>query len=86
MKVKTKKHLVIAGDTRDMKRFSEKLIQIAKLDSRILFVGFVSGTILEELYSDCPFSVIESLIHGVPVLGANVGGILELLDKEGKRK
>lgn len=35
-----------------------------------------------EWYENCPFSVIESLMLGTPVLGANIGGIPELI-KEG---
>lgn len=36
-----------------------------------------------ECYENCPFSVIESQMYGTPVLGANVGGIPELI-QEGK--
>lgn len=32
-----------------------------------------------EWYENCPFSVIESLMLGTPVLGANIGGIPELI-------
>ena len=33
-----------------------------------------------EWYENCPFSVIESMRLGTPVLGANIGGIPELID------
>ena len=33
-----------------------------------------------EWYENCPFSVMESLIYGTPVLGADIGGIPELID------
>ena len=59
-------------------------------------VGFKTGTELEmlireasfsvypsEWYENCPFSVMESRMYGKPVLGANIGGIPELID-EGK--
>lgn len=36
-----------------------------------------------EWYENCPFSVMESQIYGTPVLGANIGGIPELIE-EGK--
>lgn len=62
----------------------------------IEYVGFKTGTELEllireallsvypsEWYENCPFSVMESRVHGTPVLGANIGGIPELVD-EGK--
>ncbi len=59
-------------------------------------VGFVTGFDLEKLireakfsvypsewYENCPFSVMESQMYGTPVLGANIGGIPELIS-EGK--
>lgn len=33
-----------------------------------------------EGYDNCPFSVLESLLYGTPVLGANIGGIPELIE------
>ncbi len=55
-------------------------------------VGFKSGKELEKLirearfsiypsewYENCPFSVMESQMYGTPVLGANIGGIPELI-------
>ena len=31
-------------------------------------------------YENCPFSVIESIVNGTPVVGANLGGVPELID------
>jgi glycosyltransferase involved in cell wall biosynthesis len=55
-------------------------------------VGFKTGNDLEKLirearfsiypsewYENCPFSVMESQMYGTPVLGANIGGIPELI-------
>lgn len=55
-------------------------------------VGFKSGQELENLireasftiypsewYENCPFSVMESQMYGTPVLGADIGGIPELI-------
>ena len=55
-------------------------------------VGFQRGDALEKLirearftvhpsewYENCPFSVMESQMFGTPVLGANIGGIPELI-------
>lgn len=55
-------------------------------------VGFKTGKELEKLirearfsvypsewYENCPFSVMESQMYGTPVLGANIGGIPELI-------
>lgn len=33
-----------------------------------------------EWYENCPFSVMESQMYGTPVLGANIGGIPELIE------
>ena len=32
-----------------------------------------------EWYENCPFSVMESQMYGIPVLGADIGGIPELI-------
>ena len=58
-------------------------------------VGFKKGESLEKLirearfsiypsewYENCPFSVMESQMYGTPVLGARIGGILELISEE----
>ena len=55
-------------------------------------VGFQTGEDLQRLiaearfsvypsewYENCPFSVMESQMHGTPVLGAKIGGIPELI-------
>lgn len=56
-------------------------------------VGFQRGQALENLirqarfsvypsqwYENCPFSVMESQLYGAPVLGADIGGIPELIE------
>ncbi len=63
------------------------------LPANIEYVGFVSGGELSALiqkakfsiypsewYENCPFSIIESISFGTPVIGANIGGIPELID------
>lgn len=60
--------------------------------SNIKNVGFQKGEALEALirgaqfsiypsewYENCPFSVMESQMYGTPVLGADIGGIPELI-------
>lgn len=60
--------------------------------SNIENAGFQSGEALEKLirearfsiypsewYENCPFSVMESQMYGTPVLGADIGGIPELI-------
>jgi glycosyltransferase involved in cell wall biosynthesis len=59
------------------------------------YVGFKTGKELKELiakalcsvypsewYENCPFSVMESQMYGTPVLGANIGGIPELIKEK----
>lgn len=56
-------------------------------------VGFQKGEALEQLireakfsvypsewYENCPFSIMESQMYGTPVLGADIGGIPELIE------
>jgi glycosyltransferase involved in cell wall biosynthesis len=63
--------------------------------SNIKNVGFKSGTELteairkarfsifpSEVYENCPFSILESISFGTPVIGANLGGIPELIDSQ----
>ncbi len=60
--------------------------------SNIKNVGFKNGKELEKLirearfsiypsewYENCPFSVMESQMYGTPVIGADIGGIPELI-------
>ena len=58
----------------------------------VTYVGFLSGSVLNgvirnaafsvipsEVYDNCPYAAIESLMLGTPVLGAKIGGIPELI-------
>lgn len=60
--------------------------------SNIKNIGFQKDEALEKLireaqfsiypsewYENCPFSVMESQMYGTPVLGANIGGVPELI-------
>lgn len=59
----------------------------------IEYLGFKTGDELKKLisrarvtvypsiwYENCPFSVMESIMYGTPVIGARIGGIPELID------
>ncbi len=61
--------------------------------SNIEFLGFKTGEALKSLindalfsiypsecYENCPMSVLESQMYGTPVIGANIGGIPELIN------
>ena len=75
---------------------SGPLEEQVKAAKNIELLGFKTGDELKELiskarltvcpsilYENCPFSVIESIVYGTPVVGARIGGIPELID-EGK--
>lgn len=74
---------------------SGPLEEEVKEASNIKFVGFKTGDELKELiskatvsvypsvwYENCPFSVMESIMYGTPVVGAKIGGIPELIDDQ----
>ncbi len=78
-------HFVFAG--------SGPLADILKDIPNIKNVGFQSGEALQTLirearfslypsewYENCPFSIMESQMYGTPVLGADIGGIPELIE------
>ena len=66
----------------------EEVNKLPNIENR----GFLSGEALRQLisearfsvfssecYENCPFSVMESQMYGTPVLGADIGGIPELI-------
>jgi glycosyltransferase involved in cell wall biosynthesis len=72
---------------------TDEIIKKIKSVPNIKEVGFLSGDELEktirearlsiypsEWYENCPFSIIESQMLGTPVVGANIGGIPELIE------
>ena len=66
-KVQTDQKLVIAGGSSDTNQFLQELKQLAALDHRILFTGFVQGRVLEELYSNAYLYVLPSDLEGMPL-------------------
>ena len=83
--------LYIAGtgpldeELRNLYKNNKNIIFLGHLDkSQLLF--YLNKTrfivIPSEWYENNPLTVIESLLIGTPVLGAEIGGIPELLNKE----
>jgi len=82
--------LVIAGGSVHTEKYFESLRQMAKDRSDIIFTGFVSGKILNALYSNTlalihpsfneglPFSVLMAMAAGKPVLLSAIEAHLEL--------
>lgn len=74
---------------------SEDILNKIKQVNNITEVGFLTGDKLNNLisgaefsvypsewYENCPFSVIESQMLGTPVIGADIGGIPELVENK----
>ena len=68
---------------------------VAELNAPVEFLGFMSGEALfdrlraavavvlpSEWYENAPISVIEAFAAGTPVIGADIGGIPELITAE----
>jgi len=65
--VKTDMKLVIAGDAAHADLYKAKLQSLAEDDRRILFPGFVTGALLEELFSNAYLFCLPSTLEGLPL-------------------
>lgn len=67
--VNTNKKLVIAGSSSSsyMDDFYNDMVKLADGDKRIIFTGFVSGELLDELYSNAHLFVFPSEAEGMPM-------------------
>ena len=65
--VSTNKKLVIAGGASDTDEFMTELKDMASLDERIIFTGFVQGDLLKELYSNAYLYTLPSDLEGMPL-------------------
>ncbi|MCD8379434.1 MAG: glycosyltransferase family 4 protein [Lachnospiraceae bacterium] len=63
--LKTEKKLVIVGGSSDTEAYARELQQEA--DERILFTGFLTGPILEELFGNAYLYVLPSDLEGMPL-------------------
>ncbi len=63
----TDKKLVIAGGTSDSSEYLDELTKLVNGDDRIIFTGFVQGTLLYELYSNAYLYVLPSDLEGMPL-------------------
>ena len=88
-------NLHIAGDGPEREKI-EKIIKDRHLENNIKLLGFLNQKEMQEeianckfvvvpsiWYENCPYSILETLATGKPVIGADIGGIPELVkDKE----
>lgn len=63
--INTDKKLVIAGDTSDTDDYVELLKKKAEGNSNIIFTGFISGDVLDEIYSNAYLVALPSDIEGM---------------------
>lgn len=83
--------LLIAGEGTEKAKIEQWIIE-HKLQERIQLLGFLNVQELKEYirkskfvvapsiwYENCPYSILETLAMGKPVIGANIGGIPELV-------
>lgn len=63
--IQTEKKLVIAGDTSDTDDYVAFLKKKAAENSNIIFTGFISGEVLEEMYSNAYAVCLPSDIEGM---------------------
>lgn len=66
-KVDTDFKLVIAGGASHSSEYVEQIQQLAAEDDRVIMTGFVQGTLLEELFSNCYMYVLPSDVEGMPI-------------------
>lgn len=91
----TNKKLVIVGDDSKETPYIRKIKDSALESENIIFTGFASGKLLDELYSNSfayiiasslegmPLSLLEALSYGSAVIGSNIPEITEVIeDKE----
>lgn len=83
--------LYIAGEGEEKENI-ENLIRKNDLEDRVQLLGFLNSDKMKEYisksrfvvvpsvwYENCPYSVIETLAIGKPIIGANIAGIPELV-------
>ena len=58
---------MIAGDASDTVDYVRKIRQMSQGNPNIIFTGFVSGRMLEELYSNAYAYVLPSTVEGMPL-------------------
>ena len=86
--------LYIAGDGPDLNKVKE-YIQKNNLTEKIKLLGFLNKEQIIEYvrkarfivvpsvwYENCPYSILETMAIGKPIIGSNLGGIPELIDNE----
>lgn len=91
-KINTDKKLLIAGDTSDTDDYVKYLKKLAGGNPNIIFTGFVSGKLLDEIYSNAyvyilpsnlegmPLSLLEAMSYGNAVIGSSISEITDVVE------
>ena len=94
-RLRTNKKLVIAGGSSDTDQYVSNLRKMAEGNPNIIFTGFVSGELLEELYSNAyvyilpsdlegmSMSLLEAMSYGNCVLGSDIAEIRDVVGAHG---
>ena len=85
------KKLLIAGDGPDLEKIKEYLNK-NNMQENVKLLGYIDSDKVKEYvrksrfiivpsiwYENCPYSVLETLAIGKPIIGSNLGGIPELV-------
>lgn len=92
---KTEKGILYIAGEGEEKENIENIIKEKHLENRIKLLGFLNQEEMKECirkckfvivpsiwYENCPYSVMETLAIGKPVIGADIGGIPELVNNQ----
>lgn len=66
-KLKPEKKLVVAGDNPLDDTYKREMRTLADGDPNVIFTGFVSGKLLQELFSNCYLFALPSELEGLPI-------------------
>ncbi len=88
------KKLLVAGDGPERENI-EEIIKVNKLEKNIILLGYLKQDILKDYirkckfaivpsicYENCPYSVIEIQLIGKAIIGADIGGIPEMIKND----
>lgn len=93
--LRTTKKLVIVGDSAYTDEYVKQLHEEAATDNRIIFTGFQTGRMLQELYANCNFyvhpseseglsiSLLEAASYGKCILSSDIPSNAEVVDGYG---
>lgn len=90
--IDTDKKLVIAGESSDTNKYVRRLKEMADGNPNIIFTGFISGELLQEIFSNAYVYVLPSYLEGMPItlleamsygnctIGSDIPEIMEVVE------